>query len=301
MAPRAPQPDQVRVSSAGKVLFPGAGFTKADLVDYYVRVAEVMVPHIKGRPVSMQVFPGGIAKGGHFAKQAPDYFPGWVGRVTVPKKGGTVTHPLADSAAALAVMANHNSITPHVWTSRADRLDRPDRLIVDLDPSGGDEDFPRVRAGALLLREIYESAGLAAFVMTTGSRGLHVVAPLRREAGFEAVLELAREIARVAVAAQRDDLTSAFMKDDRDDKVFVDVLRNRWAQTAVPPYAVRPRPGAPVAAPIEWPELEDPQVGPRSWNLASLPERLARHGDPWAEIGSAAASPRSALKRAKGL
>jgi bifunctional non-homologous end joining protein LigD len=300
MVPAAPAPDAVRVTHPEKLLFPDAGLTKADLIAYYAGVAEVMLPHVRGRPVSMQVFHGGVNRPGHFMKQAPDYFPAWVTRVTVPKKGGTVTHAVADNAATLVLLANHNVITPHVWTSRADRLDRPDRLIVDLDPEG-EGDFPRVKAAASLLREIYSAAGLEPFVMTTGSRGLHVTAPLRREADFEDVLELARELARVAVAAQPDDLTTAFMKADRGGRVFVDVLRNRWAQTAVPPYAVRAKAEAPVAAPLRWEELADDALTSRRFNVVNLGGRLASGGDPWSDIAAAASSPRSALRRARKL
>lgn len=301
MARRAPAPEEVRLTSQDKILFPDHGITKGDLIAYHRAVADVMVPHLKGRPVTMQVFPGGIGKPGHFAKQAPEYFPDWIARATVPKRGGTVDHALAESTAALLLMANHNSITQHVWTSRADRLERPDRLVIDLDPSGGDEDFERVRAGAFLLRGICREAGLEPFAMTTGSRGVHVVAPLRREVEFDAALELARQIARVAVHAHPADLTTEFLKDNRDGRVFVDVLRNRWAQTVVAPYSVRPRSGAPVAAPVRWEELEDAQTGSRSFDLRAVPERVSRLGDPWADIASAAASPRSALKRARKL
>ncbi len=189
--PAAPRPEEVPLSHPDKVLFPQIGLTKAGLAGYYAAVAPAMLPHVRGRPVSMQVFHGGVSRPGHFMKQAPEYFPPWVKRVVVPKRGGTVTHALADSAAALVLLANHNVITPHVWTSRADRLDRPDRLIVDLDPSG-DGDFERVRSGARLMREIYAAAGLEPFVMTTGSRGLHVVAPLRREVVADGALELER-------------------------------------------------------------------------------------------------------------
>jgi bifunctional non-homologous end joining protein LigD len=300
MAAAAPAPEDVRITHADKLLFPDAGVTKADLAAYYAGVAEHMLPHVRGRPVSMQVFHGGVSAPGHFMKQAPDYFPGWVKRVTVPKKGGTVTHAVADNAATLVLLANHNVITPHVWTSRVDKLDRPDRLIVDLDPEG-DDDFERVKAGAKLMKGIYEAVGLVPFVMSTGSRGLHVVAPIRREIDFEAVLDLARDLARIAVDARPEDLTTAFMKDDRGGRVFVDILRNRWAQTAVPAYAVRPRPDAPVATPLSWHELDSADLHPRRWTVTNLHQRLAGIGDPWADMQRAATSPRSAARRAKSL
>jgi len=289
----------VEISHPDKVLFPDAGLTKADLAAHYAAVAEVMLPHVRRRPVSMQVFPSGIQRPGHFMKQTPEYFPGWAARVTVPKRGGRVTHVLADDADTLVLLANHNCITPHVFTSRADRLQRPDRLVVDLDPSV-DGDFAGVRASARLIGDLMREIGLEPFAMVTGSRGIHVVAPLRREAEFPEVFALARALAEAAVARSPGKLTLAFHKEDRQDKTFVDVLRNRWAQTVVPPYAVRPRPGAPVAVPLRWKELSSARLAPDGWTIATIGRRLSRVGDPWAAIGDAAASPRGARRRLDG-
>ena len=290
---------RVELSHPDKVLFPDAGVTKAELAGYYEAVAETMLPHLRGRPLSLQVFPGGIARPGHFMKNVPDFFPKWVDRVTVEKRGGTVTHVLAHKPDTLVLLANHNAITPHVWTSRADRLERPDRLIIDLDPSLEDQ-FPGVRAGARLLAEIFREAGLEPFLMATGSRGLHVVAPLRRELDFPQVLELSKALAQRAVDATPDALTTEFLKRERDERIFVDVLRNRWAQTAVAPYGVRARPGAPVAVPLRWEELDDDTVHAARWSLRDVPARLADAGDPWADISAAAASPRAALRKLSG-
>ena len=296
MAPTAPSPDAIELSHPDKVLFPDAGVTKADLAAYYEAVAPVLLPHVHGRPLSLQVFPRGIGGPGHFMKNVPDYFPGWVRRVTVPKKGGTVTHVLAENPATLVLLANHNAITPHVWTSRADRLDRPDRLIIDLDPSGADE-FPTVRAGGRIVAETMREAGLEPFAMLTGSRGLHVVAPLRRDLDFDGALELARAIAARTVEAAPEQFTTEFLKKERDGRIFVDILRNRWAQTAVAPYGVRARPGAPVAVPVSWEELEDDALHSASFTVADVPARVAAQGDPWADIAEHAASPKAALRR----
>jgi bifunctional non-homologous end joining protein LigD len=285
----------VELSHPDKLLFPADGVTKADLAAHYETVAEVMLPHVRDRPVSMQVFPGGIERPGHFMKQAPDYFPEWARRVTVPKKGGEVTHVVADDPQTLRLLANHNCITPHVFTSRADRLNRPDRLVVDLDPS--QDDFARVREAARMVGGMFRDVGLEPFAMVTGSRGIHVVAPIRRELDFPDVFALSKAIAEAAVERSPDRLTLAFYKEKRDDRIFVDVLRNRWAQTVVPPYAVRPRPGAPVAVPIAWDELDDDSLAPNGWTVRTIGERLGRLGDPWADIADAAASPRGARRR----
>ena len=179
------------LSSLDKVLFPDAGVTKGDVVEHYRRVAARMVPHMKGRPVSMQRFPDGIEGQGFFQKDAPDYFPDWIRRVTVEKKGGTVEHAVCDDAATLVYLANQNCITPHVWLSRADRLNHPDRLIFDLDPSG--DDFEQVRFAAGVLRDLLVDLGLVPFPMTTGGRGLHLLVPLDRKSDFDAVRSFARE------------------------------------------------------------------------------------------------------------
>jgi bifunctional non-homologous end joining protein LigD len=285
----------VELSHPDKVLFPGAGVTKAGLADYYQRVAGLLLAHIRERPLSLQVFPGGVGRPGHFMKQAPDYFPRWVKRVTLPKKGGSVTHVVANDADTLRLLAHHNAVALHAPTARRDRLDRPDRLIVDMDPPD-DRRWPDVVAGARLVAGVMREIGLEPFAMATGSRGLHVVAPLRRESPYPDVFALSKAIAAVAVAAAPDRLTTEFMKAERDERVFVDVLRNRWAQTAVAPYSPRAKPDAPVAVPLEWDDVE--AAGPHPFTILTLPPDRR---DPWADIAAASASPRSAARRAAKL
>ncbi|MEA2289930.1 MAG: bifunctional non-ous end joining protein LigD [Solirubrobacteraceae bacterium] len=277
---------EVRITHPDKVLFPD-GITKADLASYYRDVAPAMLPHVRDRPLSLQRFNKGIEGDGFFQKDLPGGAPDWVRRVRVPKRGGTVCHALANEAATLVWMANLNAVTPHVWTARADRLDRPDRIVWDLDPSGEDQ-FGLVRRTALELGDVLRDAGCEPFAMTTGSRGLHVVVALRRRYDYERVRDAALAVAEALVARHPDELTTAFRKERRAGRLFVDVNRNAWAMTAVPPYAVRPRPGAPVAAPLRWEELEDPRLTPGRWTLRTMPERLERHGDPWAQIGRSA-------------
>lgn len=289
---------RVELTHPGKVLFPADAITKADLAAYYEAVAPVLLPHVRDRPLSLQVFPGGIGRPGHFMKQIPDYFPAWVARQELPKRGGTVTHVVARDADTLRVLAQHNAITPHAPTARVDRPDRPDRLIADFDPPDeGGERWADIVEAAQLAGEVLRDAGLEPFAMTSGSRGLHVVAPLRREVAYGEVLALGKDLARVLVAARPAALTTAFLKEEREGRVFVDVLRNRPAQTAVVPYGVRARAGAPVATPLAWAELEDPGLSPRAWTLRTISQRLQGAGDPWADISSAAASPRSAARR----
>jgi bifunctional non-homologous end joining protein LigD len=278
---------KVKISNPDKVLFPDDGITKADLASYYERVAEWMLPHVRARPVSMQRFPDGIAGKGFFHKDVPDYFPDWVDRVRVPKAGGTVTHVLIDNRDTLLYLANQNTITPHVWLSRADRLHQPDRLVFDLDPAPG-SDFASVRRAARWTAELLDELGLVPFAQVTGSKGIHIWTPLRRRAELEQVRELARDAAQVLADRHPRELTVEFRKAKRDGRILVDVARNGYAQTAVPPYAARPRAGAPVATPIEREELSDPRLRPDKWTLRNVLRRLGTKGDPWVDMQSQA-------------
>ncbi len=289
--------NKVEITHPEKVLFPDDGVTKGELAEYYKRVAQWMLPHIKGRPLSLQRFPAGIGQRGFFHKDVPDYFPAWVGRVEAAKHGGSVTHAIASDTRTLVYLANQNTITPHIWLSRADRIDRPDRLVIDLDPAPG-SDFADVRRAARDAGELLREVGLEPFAQVTGSKGIHVWTPIQRRAGFDQVKEFADGLADVLTARNPDALTTEFRKAQRGGRILVDVLRNRYAQTVVPPYAVRPRAGAPVATPIEWGELSNSKLRPDGWTVRTVLRRLARKGDPWALIGEEArglAQPRKRL------
>jgi len=274
----------VPISHPGKVLFPADGISKADLAAYYRDVAGLMVPHVRDRPVSLQRFNNGIEAGGFFQKNLARGRPDWVKSVRVGKRGGSLVHALANDAATLVWLANQNCITPHVWTARADRLERPDRMVFDLDPEG-DDDFTLVRRTARELGDILREAGVEPFAMTTGSRGIHVVVALRRRYGFDKVRAAAVAVAEQLVARRPRDLTMEFYKRKRDGRLFVDVNRNAYAATSVPPYAVRPKPGAPVATPLRWEELEDRRLRAQRYTLRNV---LDREGDPWQSIARAA-------------
>jgi bifunctional non-homologous end joining protein LigD len=289
---------RVKVTHPQKLLFPADGITKGELCAYYESVAPVMVPLIRDRPVSVQRFPNGIDRPGFLQQDLHGSAPDWLPTATVPKKGGTVTHPLANSADALVWLANQNAITPHVWNSRVDRLERPDRMIFDLDPSV--EDFGAVRSAARELGDLLRELELEPFTMTTGSRGVHVTVPLRRTADHDTVRETAFAIAAELVAHAPDELTTETRKAKRGDRLYVDCLRNGYAATTVAPYAVRARPRAPVATPLRWEELGDAALRPDGWTIRTLGERLARDGDPWAEIDRAARALGKA-RRALGL
>jgi bifunctional non-homologous end joining protein LigD len=273
----------VKLSHPDKVLFPDDGITKADLADYYASVADAMVPHTKDRPMNLWRWNRGIGGERVVQQGIPKGAPEWVARIEVARrKGGSVVHAMIDDARTLRWLSNQNCITPHVWQSRADKLDRPDRIVFDLDPSGEDE-FEDIRAGAIALGEHLRELGLVPYAMTTGSRGIHVVAPLRRTQTADVVRAAAGSIAET-FAAGHDTLTTAWRKDKRDGRILVDTARNTYAQTVVAPYAVRALPGAPVATPLEWDELSDPALHPRRWTLRDVAARLSERGDPWSDI-----------------
>ncbi|WP_030692192.1 non-homologous end-joining DNA ligase [Streptomyces globisporus] len=268
----------VEIKRAEKELFPDDGITKADLADYYRRVGPRILPHLRGRPLMLERHPDGIGEGRFMQKDTPDYFPDWIHRWELPKADGSVTYPVCDDVATLLYLAGQACITPHRWLSKADRPDHPDRLVFDLDPSGGD--FEPVRQAAALLREVLDELGLPAALMTTGSRGLHVLVPLDRRADFDTVRAFARDVAELLADRHPERFTTAARKQARKGRLYLDVQRNAYGQTAVTPYAVRALPGAPVAAPLSWSELDDPDLTPQRWTLGTIDERL-ENDDPW--------------------
>ena len=280
----------VAISHPDKVLFPEANVTKLDLARHYEAVAPAMIPYVKERPLALQAFPNGIEHHGFFMKAVPDYFPDWIDRVTVPKKGGTVTHALANDAATLVYLAGQNVVTPHTWLSRADDPRKPDRLIIDFDPSPGGR-FADVRAAAREAGRRLQDAGLATYAMVTGSRGVHVVCPLTRSPSFTDVHRFARALSEEMVADSPSKLTLEWKKADRGKKIYVDVNRIAYAQHAVAPYGVRPRPKAPTAMPIHWDELGDARLKPDRWTVKNAAARLSEAGDPW----------KGMMRRARGL
>jgi bifunctional non-homologous end joining protein LigD len=263
---------EVQITHADRLVFPADEITKGDIVDYHSEIADVMVPHLKGRPLTVWRCPRGIDDQGFVQQDFSDSLPEWMGRVEVAKEGGTVVHPTADRPEALRWLANQNCLTLHAWLSRRDALDVPDRVVFDLDPSGGD--FAVVRATARAVADVLDELGLVSYVQTTGSRGLHVVTPIKGDAEFDVVRQFARDVAEVVAADDPAHRTVEMRKANRGDRVYLDVMRNAYAQTAVAPYAVRARRGAPVATPLEW-----------DWfTIHDIPKRVAENGDPWADL-----------------
>ena len=273
----------IELSNQDKVLFPEQSITKGDLIGYYKRIGETMIPFMSGRPVTMHRFPDGISKEGFYQQEMPDYFPDWIERVTVKKKeGGTIPRVICSKTADLIYLANQACITPHIWLSQKGCLNYPTRMLFDLDPS--DDDFKPVCQGALLLGELLLSRKLNPFVMTTGSKGLHVVVPLNGRQDFDTVRESAKKMAELAASKKPDQFTTEQRKNKRQGRLYLDVSRNAYGQTAVAPYAVRPIEGAPVATPLDWDELRKGNLTAQKYNIKNIFRRLAQKRNPWKDL-----------------
>ena len=278
-----------------KVLFPDDGITKGDLAQYYETIAPLMLPHLRGRPVTMERYPAGIGKKGFWQKDVSKGFPAWLERVKVPKKDGVVHHPVITDTRSLLWVTNQNTITQHVWISRVPDLYYPDICVFDLDPSTDDVDA--VRAAAMGLRNVLDELGLPSWVKTSGSKGFHIVVPLDGKSKMGDVARFANTVGRVFVSHAPDHLTQEFAKVDRKGRIYVDTGRNGYSATFAAAYAVRARPGAPVSAPCTWEEIERGEVGPRTFTLRTMRPRLADVGDLWADLSGRGRSLGPAVER----
>jgi bifunctional non-homologous end joining protein LigD len=286
---------EVKITRPDKVLFPKDGITKRELVDYYRQIASWILPHLRGRPLTLERFPDGINGMRLIQKSVSAYYPEWIKTVTVKKVGGTVRHVLCEDDATLAFLANQACITPHIWLSRTDAIEFPDQMVFDLDPST--EDFAPVKATAQALRKILQQKRLPVYAKTSGSRGLHVVVPLRRDAAFDSVRAFARQIAEIAVEEDPKHRTLEARKNERRGRVYIDTNRNAYAQTVAPAFAVRPRPGAPVSVPLDWHELQKKDRRPDDVTIKTVFARLEKAEDPWKDFWHSAVSLKKLVSR----
>jgi len=271
------------ISHPEKILFPADGITKGELAAYYEAIAPVMLPHLRRRPITMERYHRGISMPGFFQKDVSKGFPEWLKRVEVPKKDGTVHHPIANDTRSLLWLANQNSITIHVWPSRTPNLYQPDICVFDLDPSHDDE-FDLLRAAALNVRDLLAELDLPSWIKTSGSKGFHIAVPLDGKADFGTVARFAHHVGRVLVDRDPQHLTQEFSKVDRGGRILVDTGRNGYSATFAATYTVRAKPGAPVSAPCSWEEVERGEVQPRSFTLRMMKQRVDEVGDLWSGL-----------------
>lgn len=276
---------EIDISHPDKVLFPNSGISKQDVAGYYEKIADHLLPPVRQRPLTFKAYPEGISEDGFFRKNAPGHFPDFIERIEVPirrKEGDSTLMASAGQTADLVYFAGQNVIEIHAGLSTADDLEKPDQIIFDLDPS--DDDFEKVRDLALGLAEMLESIELTSFVKTSGSRGLHIHLPLKAEAPFSEVKRHAKGLSEKLVGKFPKLATLEKRKNKRGNKVFVDYLRNEFGQTAIAPFSLRAKKGAPVATPVRWDEVPAQKLSPQGYNLKNLFRRLSRIKDPWADF-----------------
>jgi len=287
------------ITHPDKVLFPDDGNTKGDLAAYYEALSSVMLPHLRGRPVTLERYPSGIGKKGFWQKDVSKGFPAWLQRVEVPKKDGVVHHAVVTDVRSLLWATNQNTITQHVWTSRVPDLDHPDVCVFDLDPAS---DAPgAVRSAAIDLRDLLDELALPSWIKTTGSKGFHIVVPLDGKTPVHVVARFANTVGTLFVMRAPDRLTQEFSKADRRGRIYVDTGRNGYSATFAAAYTVRAKAGAPVSAPCTWKEVERGLVGPQTFTIRNMAARVEKVGDVWADMRRRGRSLNGAIETLKRL
>jgi bifunctional non-homologous end joining protein LigD len=269
----------VRLTNPDKVLWHEQAITKGELADYYVAVAEFMLPHVAGRPVTMVRCPTGAEKKCFYQRHAASGVLEQLKEVTIP--GFDEPYLYIEDAAGLIAMVQMGTLEIHPWGVRVGAPDRPDRIIFDLDPDVG-LGFADVIRAAIEIRQRLGALGLTSFVKTTGGKGLHVVLPIEPASDWRSAKAFAKDFSEVMAADAPERYLTRISKAEREGRIFIDYLRNDATSTAVGPYSTRSRPGAPVATPLEWEELGE-ALDPKAFTVETVPERLrALGGDPWA-------------------
>lgn len=289
----------INIQNEDKIFFPEGKITKGELVEYYKKNSANILRHCSDRALVMNRYPNGIYGEGFFQKNVSEYFPPWIERIKVKSRtvGGSNDFLVCNNAASLVYTANQACITFHMWLSKIDKMDYPDVIVFDLDTHSEDiSQFRLICDVAIFLKEILEKHGLSSWVMTTGSKGLHVRVPIIRKYTFSKVREFAKKIAEMAVAIDPKQITLESRKEKRKGKILIDVVRNSFGATAVIPYSLRPKPYAPVATPIDWKELKDKKLTSQKYNIKNIFSYLSKKGDVWSKMKRSSRSLDKALK-----
>ena len=265
--------ETVEISSPDKIIFPKKKISKADMAGYYDKIANHMLPYLKDRPLTLHRFPSGIAESGFYQKSISDYFPDYIKTVEIETEEGSNTQILCNDKKTLLYLVNQGTVAFHIWLSRKDRLREPDKIIFDLDPP--EDSFEKVKEAAKVLRNYLKKHKKEPQLMTSGQNGLHLYYSIRRGKDFDAIKKEARKIAEDVVKLRPDLLTTKIRKDQREGKIFVDYLRNAYAQTAVCPYSLRANQEAGVATPLEWDELSKLESA-SFYNITNIFRRLGQ-------------------------
>jgi bifunctional non-homologous end joining protein LigD len=267
----------VALSHAARLIFPGV--TKEDLARYYVEIERWIVPHVRGRALTLLHCPNGAGGPCTFLRHTRAWGPTALRRVRIPEKTKVGEYLVADDISGIVALAQMGIVEIHTWNADVGDVERPNRLVWDLDP-GPEVTWTQTIAAARLLREVLETLGLAAWVKTTGGRGLHIVVPILPARDWSECLDFSREVSGAIVRSNPALFTIKFSKQGRERKILLDYLRNNRTNTSICAYSPRARKGAPVSMPVDWSELRAPQ---KIWTLASVRKRLAEmRVDPWA-------------------
>lgn len=270
----------IRLTNPDRVLYPEQGVTKRDLAVYYQKMAGWILPHLLGRPLSLVRCPRGREGDCFYQKHVTDALPDVIHGVEIEEEKGTGIYITIRDISGVIALVQFGVLEIHPWGARVDRIERPDRLVLDLDPGPGVE-WAALRAAAEEVRQVLEHVGLTSFLRTTGGKGLHVVVPVERRIAWEDLKAFAQDIAQGMAQAQPESYIATASKARREGLIYVDYLRNSRGATAIASYSTRALPGAPVATPLSWDELDDLK-DPAEFTVATIPGRMAslKH-EPW--------------------
>ena len=271
---------EIKITQKDKVLFPKSGITKNDVILYYEKIADYMLPYMQHRPLTMQRFPKGINEVGFFQKNASEYFPDWIETVKIKKEGGWVNHVVCNSKETLRYLVNQYLLTFHVTLSKVEKIEYPDKLVFDLDPPKGNFELA-IKAAKALHHLLKEKLELKTYLMTSGSEGLHIAIPLKANKTFDDVHEFAKMAATYICNINPKYFTTAKRKEKRKGRLYIDVIRNSYAQTSVAPFSIRAIEKAPVATPLDWNELDDSALNAQAYTIHTIFKRLETKNNPW--------------------
>jgi len=275
---------EISLSKTDKMFYPDSDITKADIIEYYRKIWNNIAPYATDRPMVMQRFPDGIQKQGFFQKKISDYFPDWIDTIEIKEKESNekAQYVNCNKEETIVYLANQGAIVLHGWLSKKSNLNQPDKMVFDLDPS--DNDFGKVKKGALLLKELLDQGNINSYPLITGSKGIHVVIPLKEKDDFDDIRDVAKQIARIVTIRDDKNFTTETSRSKRGNKVFVDYLRNSYGQTSILPYSLRAVDNAPVAVPLDWDEVKDEELGPQKYNISNIFHRISQKQDPWKDM-----------------
>lgn len=291
----------IDITNRDKMYFPEHKITKGDLIDYYEKISDYLLPYLQDRPLTLSRFPDGIESDGFYQKEVPNHFPEWIEVEEIKKKeGGTIRQVVCNNEATLIYLVNQGTISFHPWLSTTDDINKPNKLVFDLDPPKGN--FDLVLKGAKALHSLLENRlDLNTFVMTTGSEGLHVVCPIRARNTFDEVRAFAKNVAQYLVQDQPDAFTVEMRKKDRRDRLLIDYMRNGYGQTSIPPYSVRALKEAGIATPLRWDELNKKGLTSQSYHIKNIFRRLSQTGEIWQNFRQKAKSIDNSIEKLNEL